>query len=325
MPPLAPGETPAPPHHHAFRAMNCAMAAWVVCDDETAARQALADVEGFMQATEAALSRFRPDSDLSRLNAQTGREVEISPLLAEVLSLALVSAHGSHGLYDPTILAALESAGYDRSFEAVTDTPWPTSSPQPVHASWRDIRLDTATRHVFLPAGLRLDLGGIAKGWAADQAAKRLAALGSCLVDAGGDIVARGRPAAWPAWPVAIADPRDPEADLALLMLTERGIATSGTDYRRWRRAGALQHHIIDPRRRRPAQTDLLSVTVIAPSAVAADVHAKVTLILGADAGRHYLEGLLDIEGLLVTEAGEVSMTKGLAGHAYAETPCESG
>ncbi len=304
-------------HSIAFRAMNCQMGAWVVTADAELAEQRLAAVEVFMHATEASLSRFRPESELSRLNARAGETVAVSATLANVLALALASAHESGGVYDPTILDALEAAGYDRSFEQVSDDARPVAPVAPRQVGWQDIELDVAARRVKLPAGVRIDLGGIAKGWAADQAARMLSDVGPCLVDAGGDIVARGQPLEYAAWPVGLADPRVPDADLALLMVSDRGIATSGTDYRRWRRGQTLQHHIIDPRTRQPARTDLLSVTVIAPSAARADLYAKVALILGSKDGMRWLEETPDIEGLLVDEAGDQRTTRGFGRYVY--------
>ncbi len=297
--------------------MNCQMGAWVIADDADAARLALAGVEAFMRAAEATLSRFLPTSALSQLNARLGQPTPVVPMLWEVLTLALDSAQATDGLYDPTILDALEAAGYDRSFEQIADTSGAAAVPPRPIATWRDIQLDPATRTVTLPPGLRVDLGGIAKGWAAERAADSLARLGSCLVDAGGDLAARGHPVEWSAWPVGVADPRQPDADLALLMVADRGVATSGTDYRRWRRGQTVQHHLIDPRTRRPAQTDLLSVTVVAPTAIAADLHAKLALLQGAAAGLAYLEDLPDVEGLLISEAGDMGETSGFQQYVY--------
>ncbi|MFN8472400.1 MAG: FAD:protein FMN transferase [Anaerolineae bacterium] len=309
--------TQAQTYSISFRAMNCEMGAWVVATDAELAQQRLAAVEVFIHATEVSLSRFRPESELSRLNARTGETVAVSKTLADVLALALTGARETDGIYDPTILDALEAAGYDRSFEKVSDDARPPVAVAPRQVGWRDIQLDVATRRVQVPRGIRLDLGGIAKGWTADRAAGMLAQVGPCLVDAGGDIVARGQPLEWPTWPVGIADPRNADEDLALLMVSDRGIATSGTDYRRWRRGEKVQHHIIDPRTRQPAQTDLLSVTVIAPTAAHADLYAKVALILGSQAGRSLLEKTPGVEGLLINEMGEQSMTAGFAQYVY--------
>jgi thiamine biosynthesis lipoprotein len=95
---------------------------------------------------------------------------------------------------------------------------------------------------------VRLDLGGIGKGWAADRAVARLKRLGPSMVEAGGDIAISGRRSQGRAWRIAVADPRQPDGDLAYLAATSGGVATSGKDFRRWRRAGAWQHHLIAAR-----------------------------------------------------------------------------
>lgn len=328
-----------------FRAMNCEMAAWVVAAEPQAAKEHLVAARDFIQTVEAQLSRFRPQSELSRLNARSGQPVRVSALLWDVIVCALDSSRRTDGLYDPTVLNALETAGYNRTFETVVadrlDLLRETRSPGDRRPSptaghlekqgpqWsvaggrrsfrRDIQLDPRTRSVTLPPGVRLDLGGIAKGWTADRAADRLAALGPCLVDAGGDLAARGRPPGQAGWPIGVADPHNPEMDLALLLVSDRGVATSGVDYRRWTHAGVPQHHAIDPRTRRPARTDLLSVTVVGPDATRADLHALVALLLGAKQGHRYLARRRDVEGLLVGQGGRLLVTPGMRRHVSAE------
>jgi thiamine biosynthesis lipoprotein len=166
---------------------------------------------------------------------------------------------------------------------------------------------------VRLPPSERLDLGGVAKGWVALQTVRRLQAFGPTLVDAGGDIALSPRPAAQP-WTIGVADPLTgaPHPDL-LLQLTEGGVATSGRDYRRWRAGDepdTWHHHILDPRTGRPAETDVLTATVIAPgsagSAVAAEVAAKTALILGSRGGLEWLEGRAPLAGVLMLEDGRV-------------------
>jgi thiamine biosynthesis lipoprotein len=104
---------------------------------------------------------------------------------------------------------------------------------------------------------------------------------------------------------------------LNLLVVRDRGVATSGVDYRHWRRGGSVQHHIIDPRTRRPAQTDLLSVTVIAPDATLADLHAKVALMLGSQTGYEYLSHQPAVEGLLVRNDGALVTTPGFEAYVF--------
>jgi thiamine biosynthesis lipoprotein len=152
------------------------------------------------------------------------------------------------------------------------------------------VRLDEETRSVTLPRRSRLDLGGIAKGWIVDRVADLLAPHGDFLVDAGGDIAARGEgPDGKPGWLVGVADPVRPDHDLCLARLTDQAVATSTTMRRRWRRGGETLHHLIDPRTGRPAASDVLQATVFAGTAMEADVFAKTALILGRESGLDWL------------------------------------
>src|SRR5581483_870949 len=213
-----------------FRAMGCEMAAWLVDVDSRAAARHLTTAPALVETVEARLSRFRPQSELSRLNARSGQTVAVSKLLWQAVSRALAAAACTGGLYDPTVVDALEAAGYDRSFTSILDAHSPARPVPPPRMGWRDVRLDPAPPSVTLPPGVRLDLGGIAKAWTAERVADRLARFGPCLVDAGGDIALRSRPADQPGWAIGVADPRRPERDLALLLLQGRGVATSGVD-----------------------------------------------------------------------------------------------
>jgi thiamine biosynthesis lipoprotein len=164
---------------------------------------------------------------------------------------------------------------------------------------------------VRLPAGARLDLGGIGKGWAADRAAGLLQPLGPGMVGAGGDIRAWGdQPGAQPGlgWLVAVDAPRQPGHDLAWLRVRAGAVATSTVLARRW--AGG--HHLMDPRTARPAATDLLSVTALAPTVVQAEVAAKVALILGREAGLEWLLAQPGVEAVLVDNAARLYGTAGI-------------
>lgn len=328
-----------------FRAMGCQMLA--VLDDTSAqAARLLAQVPAWFEGWEQTLSRFRQDSELSQLNRNAGRQTPVSAVLWEVVQAALHAARQSQGLVVPTLLNALEAAGYDRSFEALGADlgfalPLPPASPPPDTGDWRAIRCDSRTRSITLPAGMRLDLGGIAKGWAADQAVGRLSAYGPALVDAGGDIAISGPRADGQPWPIGVASPitwttapppperrkgfspeepssavcrlsSDHQSLLGLLMLPRAGlpsrcgVATSGRDVRRWQRNGVWHHHILDPRSGQPAITDVISATVVAPTALEADIAAKVALILGSRDGLAWLEARPTLAGLLVLEDGRV-------------------
>ncbi|MBI5301658.1 MAG: FAD:protein FMN transferase [Chloroflexi bacterium] len=175
------------------------------------------------------------------------------------------------------------------------------SSIAPV-ADWRAIEYDAETRVVCLPREMRLDLGGIAKGWAADQAARRLSQVAPALVDAGGDIAISGPLANGEPWQIAVADPFNPDGDVERLVIDAGGVATSGRDYRNWKMGERVYHHIIDPHTGQPAETDVVSATVIAPSALQAETAAKVALILGHAAGMRWLNARPLLAGLLVLD-----------------------
>ena len=272
-----------------FRSMNTGIAAWLLCADRRQADRALDAVERFFLQVEYALSRFRADSEVSRLNRL--RRARPSRMLLDVLRDAQVMRADTGGIYDPLTGAQVIAAGYDKTFDAIGTgvTLRGPEDAQPEPASGGRIAF-LPNGEVALPEGALLDLGGIAKGWAADRAAEFLARLGPCCVDAGGDIRVAG---AWPegdGFRVEIEDPLQPATVLDTLTLAGGAIATSGIGKRWWLRNGEVQHHLIDPRTGQPADNNLLSVTVRAPSAVEADIAAKTAFILGEDAAWPWLD-----------------------------------
>jgi len=275
------------------------------------ARPALAGLRQVFASWEAILSRFRPDSELSCLNSSQREWLAVSPTLAEVLALALRGAAMTGGLVTPLVLEALEHAGYDRDFTAIAAGALPAAAAPPAHpaADWRCISVDPLRGSVHRPPGLRLDLGGVAKGWAADRAARLIAHHGPALVDVGGDIAVSGPRRDGAAWPIGVQDPRGGADPLAVLLIASGGVATSGRDYRHWRQGDVERHHIIDPRTGAPAATDLLSVTVVAPRVADAEIAAKATLILGSADGLSWLHARPWLAGLLVRDDGVVLHT----------------
>jgi thiamine biosynthesis lipoprotein len=296
-----------------FRAMGCQMSA-VLDAAETPAR--LNQVPGWFETWEQILSRFRADSDLNHLNDRTGHWTRVNPILWEVIQYALKAAQWSDGLVSPTLLNAMEAIGYDRSFEAIQVVDDRSITPQP-DGQWGAIQRQSATRSIQLPPNVRLDLGGVAKGWAADRAARQLAACGPALIDAGGDIALSGPKTDGQPWPIGVSDPFESDRQLALLMIPNGGVATSGRDYRRWQRGGQAVHHIVDPRTGWPAQTDVLSATVIASSAYRAEVAAKIVLISGCEAGLAWLEDQSDLAGLIVLDDGRVVQSSRLSDYLW--------
>lgn len=297
-----------------FHAMGCEMAAFIDCESQPAA-VALGKVPGWFEEWEQVLSRFRPDSELSQLNATAGQPFHASPILWRVMKASLWAANWTGGLVVPTMLQAIQAAGYDRSFEMLgyadpkpnafwSSTPL-SGDPEPLEA-WQNIQLNEQDRTIALPAGARIDLGGVAKGWAARQAAQLLKNYGPALVDASGDIAVTGPCANSLPWTVDVADPLGIQDHLCQVMANRCGIATSGVNYRHWLKDGIWKHHIIDPRTGEPAQTDIISATVIASEVIQAEAAAKTVMILGSRSGKAWLEGQPALAGLLVCADGRM-------------------
>ena len=256
---------------------------------------------------EQSFSRFRVDSELNRLNQHQGEPFQVSTDLWEVLQLALRTRQESLGLVTPAVLDMLEFVGYQQSFENIADNKTIRS---PIGLTSRLVTLDEvvlepSTQTVLLPAGVRLDFGGVAKGWSAHQAMLRLAACGPTLVNAGGDIAISDLMQNGEAWHIGITDPVHPDKNLEIMELGGAGVATSGKDYRHWHQEGVMRHHIIDPRTGLPAETDVVCATVVAPSLVEAEMAAKAIFILGSLQGLAWLENHTDYAGYLVLDDGK--------------------
>lgn len=218
------------------------------------------------------LTRFSPDSELSRFNAAAGSWMEVSAELEALLRGSLRAYAESGGLVHVGVLPALLAAGYTRDFAA-----GPTAAGAPVIAPPLPDMLEVVGHRSRLRAGTSIDLGGIAKGWLADRAVERLGP--NALANLGGDLCARGSGPDGDGWPVGFGT--------ATVLLRDTGAATSGTEGRRW---GPELHHLIDPRTGRPAVTDLVEVSVLAATGADAEVLAKTALLLGREAGARFLD-----------------------------------
>ncbi len=298
-----------------FRAMGCGIT--VLLDNEgSQAFNALQQVPAWFEEWEQAFSRFRPDSELNRLNDSAGTIFQASPILFDVIQVALENARWTGGLVVPSVLKSLEQAGYARSFDHTrqsAQTMRHIGSPAAALkewdsdlTSWNEIQLDQTRQTIALPPGMKLDLGGVAKGWAAQQTMQRLEEFGAVLVDAAGDIAISDLDQDGDPWIVSIDDPLKFQDSLGELSLSRGGVATSGIDYRRWLQNGALKHHIIDPRTGEPAETDLMTVTILASHVIQAEAAAKTVLILGSSAGQDWLNERAQFSGLLARQDGSL-------------------
>lgn len=288
----------APTADETFRALGTDVRLIVTGHD---ARRAVARARGHVLAYHRRLSRFLPDSEICRLNADPRPVVPASALLRSAVRAGLWAARHSHGLVDPCLLDDLEAAGYAQSYEP---GPAPSRRRLPPHAAaadprlrWTRVRIDDEERTIERPPGLRLDLGGSGKGHAADLIAERFAGFGHWVVDCGGDVRVGGRHA------IEVAHPLR-EGAAARITVRDGAIATSSVVSRSWTtRDGKPAHHLLDPRTGRPVWTGLLTVSALAPNTLEAETLAKTALLSGACRAREILGPR---GGVLVHEDGSV-------------------
>lgn len=269
---------------------------------------------------DAACSRFRPDSELIRIEATAGQPTSISPVLAGAVRAALRGARLTGGDVDPTLGRAMEAIGYDRDF-ALVQAQEGTSRTGNVRvrvshlASWRQIELSEEAGLLTVPPGVRLDLGATAKAWAADQSAKRIARTLGCgvLVSLGGDIAVAGDvpPGGWSVRVQDVTgDPFAPaEGPTYVIAIRQGGLATSSTNARKWERGGDLMHHILDPRTGRPAESVWRTVSVAASSALDANIASTAAIIRGHRAAAWLTK--LGLPARLVAVDGSVKTVAG--------------
>jgi thiamine biosynthesis lipoprotein len=303
-----------------FRAMGSQILIALDTNDTAELDQAWLAQEWFSK-WEQVLSRFSQTSELSWLNQHTGKSQPVSQTMWDVLEISLQSQEYTNHLVTPLILNDLERAGYDITFEELEKNLGDILRQPYIPLPLVDARIElNETDHtVYIPQGYRIDLGGVAKGWAAHQTMLKLQHIAPVLVDAGGDIAISGPMTNGNAWPVGIANPFIPEQDVDLVMLTRSGIATSGRDYRRWQVDGNWQHHIIDPRLNAPAQTDIFSLSVIAEDVMAAEAAAKAGLILGSQEGISWLVKHPGLVFLMILENGETLASNGYQNYKWTE------
>jgi thiamine biosynthesis lipoprotein len=270
--------------------------------------QRLLDVaQARLAQLEARWSRFRLDSEISRLNRANGAPRIVSADTALLVQRSVEAWRATAGAFDPSVHDAVVDLGYDRDFRVLPGsraTAPPVTRPAP---GLGDVLVDPAADVVRLPPGVHLDPGGIGKGLAADLVVLDLLAEGApgACVSVGGDLRVAGAPPERDCWSVSIADPRHAGRELVRIDLTSGGVATSSRLRRRWWRSGVEYHHVVDPRTGRPATSAAVAATAVADEASLAEVRATEALLVpDAIADAH------DVELLVVDEDGGLRATR---------------
>ena len=291
-----------------FRAMNTSV---VLAAEGEGAVPGMYVAKTFIDECEQRFSRFLPGSELSYLNRSAGDWLQISDELMDMLQLSMKYHVETNGIFDPSILSDLKQIGYDRSMDEIRANGVSTfahTSNRTSRPDFHEISFDLAESRVRLPRGMEIDLGGIAKGWIVEKAAQLLHKyVDVCGVSAGGDILLIGHPQDGMGWNVYLEDPRSPTETLTQLQVLSGAVATSSIMKRTWSQGEKVRHHLIDPRTGEPANTDWLSVTVISPSVVTAEVYAKAILIAGEEELPRLLNGKQDLAFITVDPDGNLS------------------
>lgn len=295
------------------------------------AAEAAEEARQFIHAYDAALSRFKPASELCALNRDERERVPASPLLRQAVSAGLAAAERSGGLVDPTLLGAIEGAGYTASRAGMSGVPLAEAlaqapprrpaSPGP-DRSWRCFEVDDAAAEIVRPAGLGFDTGGTGKGLAADLVAASLRGYSRFTVDCGGDIRIGGADALVHPYEIFVEHPLTGERAY-VIRLGSGGVATSGLNVRIWRRDdGRYSHHLLDPATGEPAWTGLVGATALADTALEAETLAKAALLSGPERAR---ELLAECGGLVVHDSGRVELVGALAAAPRIRIPADAG
>jgi thiamine biosynthesis lipoprotein len=268
-------------------------------DRETSAMRAL----DWFEQIERVCSRFDPGSELTRLTHEVGIPVRVSDVLFQAVRFAVAVAEESGGAFDPTVGRTLAEAGFNhdhRTGRAMSAALVDDS------ADYRDIHVDAHEKTIVLDKAMTLDLGGVAKGFAVDLAARELHAGGfeNFVIDAGGDLYVAGHNANDEPWSIGIRHPRERDSIIETLSLSDIGLCTSG-DYERIAPNGGddVTHHIVDPHTGR-STSDVASVTVLAGSTMTADALSTAAFVLGPVDGIALLRRQ-GVEGFLYTTALE--------------------
>ncbi|MGA9876384.1 MAG: FAD:protein FMN transferase [Solirubrobacteraceae bacterium] len=285
--------TPTATAHASWQALGTGVE--LVLSNSSFLAQARAIVERQLDEIDIACSRFRDDSELTRVNIHSGHAVTVDPLLTQAVEVALRAAELTNGDVDPTVGAALEPTGYNPDGQLL------------VRAGWKTIKLNLKRSTLRIPVGVKLDLGATAKAWAADRASRAVHGATGCgvLVSLGGDISTAG-PSPAAGWRVHVTDDHrsEPNAPGQTISISSGGLATSSTTVRRWRHEGHTMHHIIDPSTGNPATGLWRTASVAAADCTDANIAATAAIVRGPLASEWLAE--LGLPARLVAHDGSV-------------------
>jgi thiamine biosynthesis lipoprotein len=249
--------------------------------------QAVDRAYAWFDRVESVCSRFDATSELRRLCATTGVDVVVSPMLFEAVRFAVAVAEETRGAFDPTVGAHMEARGFNRDYRSGDVVSSEVRAEREV--SYRDVVLNESARTIRLERALLLDLGAVAKGLAIDMAVQELRPLANFAVDAGGDVYCAGHNDHDLPWKIGIRHPRDTQALLTRVSLSDAALCTSGDYERRVADGVSGEHHLVDPSTR-VSPRDVISASVIAPTAMVADALGTAAFVLGCTEGLALLE-----------------------------------
>ncbi len=294
--------------HEAIMGTNIDVELWH--EDAAKGNAAIDAVMSEMRRIDALMSHYKPESQLSRINQRAFREpVTVDPELFDLIELALHFSQLTDGAFDITYA----SVGYLYDYRKhVKPTEGQIENALP-GVNFRNLKLDAKTHSVrFGHEGMRIDLGGIAKGYAVDRGIGLLQARGvqHAVVTAGGDTRIIGDRFGRP-WIVGIRHPDDKSRVVTRIPLVDTAMSTSGDYERYFDEKGVRYHHIIDPKTGHSA-SKVRSATILGPTAVQTDGLSKTAFVLGADKALEIIERLPDFDAVFVRPDGTVLYTKGL-------------
>ena len=313
------GETAAESETRTVYAMDTVMNLTVYGENAAAALES-AEKE-LHTLDEAVLSRTAEGSELYALNASNGETVECGAddILPALIETALTISDATEGAFDPTLAPVLDAWGFTKDERHV-----PSADELKEllgHTGCGKVALEKTADGwtVTLLDGAQLDLGGIAKGYAADLLRAQLEKEGvtSATLDLGGDVFVMGRKTDGSDWRIAVKDPADTESYLGVVSAADKFIVTSGVYERYFEENGVRYHHILDPKTGCPAESGLVSVTVLCGNGAWADALSTACFVLGPDGALALRDDLADqgtdFELILATDDGRVLYTDGLA------------